>query len=265
MELSLEMWPLVVAAGLVAGLINTLAGSGSLVVLPMLMLLGLDANEANGTNRVGVMVQTLVGIATLARAGKVEIRGNRWILAATSSGALAGAALAVRVPADDLQQVIGWVMLAMLVVLMLRPQSWLRQTSDASQGGFTPGRALILVVVGAWGGFLQAGVGVLLLMALVVGLSKDVARANALKLVAVSVFTLASLPIFVAQGQVDWGVGFVVALGQGAGGWLGAKMMVRWPGAGRWVRWLLIAVVSVSAFELLIGSARAWRALTTWF
>lgn len=265
MELSLQMWPLVVLAGLAAGLINTLAGSGSLVVLPMLMVLGLDAGEANGTNRVGVMVQTLVGIVTLARAGKVELRGNRWVLAATSVGALAGAALAVRVPPEALELVIGWVMLAMLLVLLARPQSWMRQGGDASRGGFTPARALLLVAVGAWGGFLQAGVGVLLLMAMVMALGKDVARANALKLVAVSVFTLASLPIFIAQGQVNWGVGLVIALGQGAGGWLGARMMVRWPHAGRWVRRVLIAVVSVSAFEILIGSARAWRWISAWF
>ncbi|RAL21699.1 sulfite exporter TauE/SafE family protein [Lujinxingia litoralis] len=262
MVLSMEMWPLAVSAGLLAGMINTLAGSGSLVVLPLLMVLGLDASQANGTNRVGVMVQTLVGIATLARAGKVELRGNLWVLGATSLGALCGAALAVRTSADALETIIGWVMLAMLAILLMRPQSWLRHTSDPERGRYSLTRALTLAAVGFWGGFLQAGVGVLMLMTLVLGLGKDVARANALKLMAVCLFTSMTLPVFVVNGQVDWGVGAVVALGQGVGAWLGARIMVRWPGAGRWVRWLLIVVVSVSAFELLVGSARAWRWLS---
>ncbi|RDV38927.1 sulfite exporter TauE/SafE family protein [Bradymonadaceae bacterium TMQ3] len=96
-----------------------------------------------------------------------------------------------------------------------RPQRWRRQGGDARKEGFTTARALLLVAVGIWGGFLQAGVGVLLLMAMVMVLGKDVARANVLKRVAVSVFTLASLPIFITRGQVNWPVGLVVAPGAG--------------------------------------------------
>jgi uncharacterized membrane protein YfcA len=244
------LYPIVVAAGFLAGFINTLAGSGSLVTLPLLIFAGLPANVANGTNRVAILLQNVVGVASFRSQKVLDTRRGLLLAAPAIVGAVAGAQIAVNLDETAMRRAIGVLMVVMLVVVWVRPKRWL----EGKPGG--PGRvgwreAAIFFAIGVYGGFIQAGVGIFLLAGLVLGAGYDLVRANAVKLLIVLCFTVFALAVFVLNGQVQWGVGLVLAAGNMLGAWVAARVAVR-RGAG-FVRWLLIAVIVVSAAMLLGG------------
>ncbi len=244
------LYLLAILAGIVAGVINTLAGSGSLVTLPMLVALGLDSNIANATNRVGVVMQNVVGVATFQRSGKLNLSNSWWLVGASIPGGVAGALVAARLGKAQMDLVIGVVMVIMLFVILFEPEKWLRQYSAVKPGRPTWWILLIFVAIGFYGGFIQAGVGVFILAAMVLGMNYSMNHANAIKLMIVLVVTVAAMIVFAAQaGLIHWGFGLLMAVGQSIGAWLAARFATTYPNANVWTRRLLITVVVVSIFQ----------------
>ena len=247
-----QNWLLLAAVpivGFVAGFINTLAGSGSLITLPILILLGLPANVANGTNRVGVLLQNVVAVATFRNRGALPVRGTWGLVIPSVLGAIVGAELAVDLDEALLRRTIGALMLVMLVVMLVDPNRWLvEQATGARARAWI--RWPLFFAIGAYGGFIQAGVGIFLLAGLVLGAGYNVVGANAVKNLIVLIFTAAALAVFVLNDQVRWGIGMLLALGQGAGAWLAAHMAIKHGAA--FVRWAVIAIVLLSAAALLV-------------
>lgn len=243
---------LAIFAGALAGVINTLAGSGSLVTLPMLVFLGLPADVANGTNRVGVLLQNVVGISIFRRSGSFQPTFSRWLIATSIVGALLGAWIATVLDKSAMEIAIGIVMVIMLVVLVTNPKRWLREQSlvSADRPGWLS--LLLYFVIGIYGGFIQAGVGVLLLSALVLVSGYTLNHANMIKLMIVLLMAIISLPLFVLNNQIDWGIGGLMAVGQGIGAWLAANYATRVPNANVWVRRLLIVIVLISIARFLL-------------
>lgn len=243
------LYALVLVAGFAAGLINTLAGSGSLITLPVLILLGLPATVANGTNRVGVILQNVVAGTSFKRSNVLDLRGALLLSIPAVIGSLLGAQIAVNLDEALMQRVIGAVMVLMLFVILLRPERWLQGTLQTLPGGFTWQQGIALFAIGVYGGFIQAGVGIFLLATLVLSIGYDLVRANAVKIIIVLAFTVSSIVIFAGNNQVAWGPGLLLGAGNMFGAWVAARMAVR-RGAG-WVRWVLIGTVTLSAAYLL--------------
>jgi uncharacterized protein len=248
----LEPNPLLFAAvpvaGFVAGFINTLAGSGSLITLPVLILLGLPANVANGTNRVGILIQNVVSVATFRNHAMLDLGGDWKLVVATIAGSIAGAELAVDLDEAVLRRTIGVLMLVMLGIVVLRPRRWL---SDHADG--TPARPWIQLplffAIGVYGGFIQAGVGIFLIAGLVLGAGYGLVRANAVKNLIVLVFTVAALAVFVVNDQVHWGLGLLLAVGNAAGAFVAARLAVA--RGAPFVRYALITILLMSSVALL--------------
>ena len=240
--------------GFAAGFINTLAGSGSLITLPILILLGLPANIANGTNRVGILLQNIVAVETFRRHGTLDGTGNIKLIVPAVLGAVAGAALAVHLDAALLKRVIGALMLVMLFVVLWRPNRWLaRHAGERSARLWI--QAPLFFAIGAYGGFIQAGVGILLLAGLVLSAGHDLVGANAVKNLIVLVFTIAALAVFVVNGQVRWELGLLLGVGNAVGAWSAARLALRRGAA--FVRWVLIVVLLAASIALLanLGSS----------
>lgn len=242
-------FPAVIAAGFIAGFINTLAGSGSLVTLPLLIFLGLPANIANGTNRVAIVMQNIVGGVSFQRQGVLDLGGSLRLAVPAILGSVAGAQIAVNLDEQAMQRAIGLLMLVMLVVILVQPKRWLKGTMQALEGWPNWWQFGLMFVIGVYGGFIQAGVGIFLLAGLVLGIGYDLVRANAAKIAIVFFFTLSALIVFIANGQVIWGIGLLLGLGNMLGAWVGARFAV--DKGAIWVRRLLIGVVLISAAELL--------------
>jgi uncharacterized membrane protein YfcA len=233
--------------GFIAGFINTLAGSGSLITLPVLILLGLPANVANGTNRVGILVQNLVSVATFRQQQALEFGGSARLVVPSVLGALVGAMLAVDLDEALMNRTIGVLMLLMLGIMLIRPNRWLAAHASGSSLP-TLWQLPIYFVLGIYCGFIQAGAGIFLLAGLVLASGYDLVRGNAMKNLIVLIVTVAALAVFVINDQVRWGLGLLLASGQAAGAWVAARMAVS-RGAG-FVRWFLIGVILLSAIAL---------------
>lgn len=250
MDLSPLQYALAILAGIVAGIINTLAGSGSAVTLPMLVFLGLDASVANATNRVGVLVQNIAGIATFQRSGKLDISGAFWLTIPAMFGSVFGTYIATILSPDQMEYAIGAMMVLILITIFVNPNKWLRQQSEVAPGRPGLGVLALFFLIGAYGGFIQAGVGVFLLAAMVLGAGYSMVHANAIKLVIVLAFTVVALIVFIwSPVRIDWGIGILMAVGQSIGAWAAAKFAVSVPNANKYVRWLLIVVVVYSIFR----------------
>lgn len=214
----------VAAVGLVAGVVNTLAGAGSLVTLPALMLLGVPAPVANATNRVGVVLQSAAACASMSRADVLEVSRGPRLMVPAALGALGGAWLSARLDPALFKDAIG---VGMIVVLLSLYLPW-RRYLPATKTAIPPAaRFVIYLAIGAYGGFLQAGVGLYLLAALQITEGLDLVRSNAIKALLVLTFTVVSLGVFGLHGLIDLPVAGALAVGSLAGGALGARLSVQ--------------------------------------
>ena len=241
--------PVVIAAGFAAGFINTLAGSGSLITLPLLIFIGLPANVANGTNRVAILLQNVVGAKSFRDQGMLDLRGVLTLGIPAVIGSVIGAQIAVNLDKALMELVIGVVMVMMLFVILLRPKRWLHGKLEQIEGWPTFFQLALFFLIGIYGGFIQAGVGIFLLAGLVLGVGYNLVRANAVKVGIVLVFTVSALIVFIRNGQVDWIIGLILATGNMLGSWIATKVAVE--RGAVWVHRLLVAVVIVSALKLL--------------
>lgn len=237
------IYGLAVLGGALAGVINTLAGSGSLVTLPILVALGLPANEANGTNRLGIVFQSLVGLITLKKTDQLETRASHFYVVPCIIGAALGAWVASQLSARVMDGVIFGVMILMLGAILINPKRWLKEESSPDAYTFKPWLSLVFVGIGFYGGFLQAGVGVMLLVGLVLGAGYSLKAGNGIKILIALCFTCLALLIFLAQGLVNWSFGLLMAVGQSIGAWFAARYLMQHDAAPVWVRRLLIVVV----------------------
>jgi uncharacterized membrane protein YfcA len=239
------------ATGFVAGFVNTLAGSGSLLTLPILILLGLPANVANGTNRVGVLLQNVVAVATFRRRGVLPLEGTWKLIAPTVAGSIVGAALAVDLDEALLRQTIGVLLLVLLVVMLLNPERWIAAHAARREPRWFL-EVPLFFAIGVYGGFIQISVGLFLLAGLVLAAGYNVVGANALKNLIVLVFTAAALVVFVVNDQVEWTLGLLLGAGQAAGAWVAAHVAIK-RGAPL-VRWTVVAVTIGSSIALFAGA-----------
>lgn len=164
-------------------------------------------------------------------------------------GSILGAQIAISLNEATMRSVIGIVMILMLFVILLKPNKWLTGELEKLSTNPTPWQYFIFFLIGIYGGFIQAGVGIFLLAGLVLGIGYNVVRSNAVKVGIVLFYTIFALAVFALNGQVNWFIGFVLAIGNMLGAWMGAKVAAE-KGA-IWVRRLLIMIVIISAANLL--------------
>ncbi|MCF8232102.1 MAG: sulfite exporter TauE/SafE family protein [Bacteroidales bacterium] len=237
----------VIGVGILVGFINTLAGSGSVISLPLLIFLGLPANVANGTNRVALIMQNIVGVSSFYRKGKLDT-GHGWVPSiAAVIGALVGANIAADLNEEVMEKAIGVLMVIMFFVILYKPNRWITEKREVkSQNVWL--QMVVFFLVGVYGGFIQAGVGIFLLAALVLNAGYDLVRANALKLLIVLIYTPFALAVFVLNDQVWWIYGLILGVGTMIGSFLATRFALKW--GPKYIRYILLFMIVVSAFKL---------------
>ena len=251
------MYPAIIAVGLITGFVNTLAGSGSLLSLPFLMFLGLPANVANGTNRIGVLMQSVVSSFSFRKQKVFNFSEGTVLLLPSIAGSFLGAVIAVDLNEKVMETIIGGLLIFMFFVILIKPEKWLKDQAGKINAKPTFWNIIISFLIGIYGGFIQAGVGFFLLAWLVLGVGADLVKANAFKVFIVMGFTLVALVVFFINRQVDLKIGLILAAGNMGGAWIAARSAVK-RGAG-FVRWILLVTVFLAGlklfgvFDLLLG------------
>ncbi|RMG33364.1 MAG: sulfite exporter TauE/SafE family protein [Planctomycetota bacterium] len=227
--------------------------------MPLLIFLGLTANIANATNRVAILLQNVAAVAGFRRHGVFDGKIGAFVALPAVLGAAAGASVAARVKPDRLERVIGVVLLMVLLSLLMRPQRWLQEASSGQQRfdacWRNPAAYLrqwpVYLAVGFYAGFVQVGVGVILLATLVWVGRMDLVRSNALKVFVILWCAVAATAVFGMHRQIRWDVGLVLSVGNMSGAWTAAHLAAT--RGSEFVRIVLILVLAFSSFKLLGG------------
>ncbi len=240
--------------GIICGFINTLAGSGSLISLPLLMFLGLPATVANGTNRLGILMQGITGVYGFHKQRVIDTSFGFLLVIPAVAGAITGAFVASDISNETMERVIGIIMILMLIPIIFNTGKWLKKSNPSAKKNtkkiFTIFQVVFYLAIGFYGGFIQAGVGVFLLSALILISGYDPVRANALKVLIILLYTPFALGVFILNNQVDWFIGLLLGGGNIIGAYIATRLtMARW--ANQFIRWLLIIVIVASAGKLL--------------
>ena len=250
MDLAWYQYAIAIAGGLFAGIINTLAGSGSAITLSLLTeVMGLPGNMANGSNRIGIVGQGAVSSFSFYKNGKLNIKENRLLLVTVFIGAIVGVWVATQVSNEQFMAIFKYVMIVIFVVVLVRPKRWLIQTDVNYKIPIWLALPLYLAL-GFYGGFIQMGMGVFFLIVTVLIARKSIIDSNALKSFCVLLYSVAVLAIFHFKGLVNWQVGGILAIGQVTGGYLAAEFASKYKHADVWAYRLLVIIVIVIILRL---------------
>lgn len=248
---------ILVLAGFVVGFINTVAGGATIISLSVLMFMGMPLNVANGTHRIAAAFQTMTSVAVFAREGVMDFRKGLQLGIPATAGSVLGALLAIEINEALFSRLVGVVMVFMMLLLIFRPKMWLKPDTTLLNKPVSFVQVLIFFGLGFYGGFIYIGIGYFLLAALVVGAGYGLVRANAVKVLIVLMYVPLSLLVYIWGGKVDFTAGLVLAAGQVAGAFFGARAAVT-RGSG-FIRWFMIIVILVTVARIFgLLDVAAW-------
>ena len=208
------------------------------------MFAGVPGTYANGSNRVGILPACLAAVLSFRRLGVSGFRDARIIFLPVLFGSLAGSLLINKLGDDQFERLFAFLVIPIVILTLMPPTP---KESKSSWGRST--MILIFFVVGVYGGAIQAGVGLVIVLALSRS-GFDLVTANSIKVMINAFVTVVALPVFIFSGKISWGPALVLAAGLTLGGWIGAKWTVE--GGERVVRWVMV-IAALGLSGKLIG------------
>tara|TARA_R110002049_G_scaffold23490_49_gene82840 strand:- start:724 stop:1482 length:759 start_codon:yes stop_codon:yes gene_type:complete len=246
-----ELWQigLIAVVGVASGFLNVVAGGGSLLTVPVMVFLGMPGPVANGTNRIGILAQNITSVVTFARSGFKDFKLSLTLSACAIPGAIAGALLGVNLEGVWFNRSLALIMLGVMLIMHFdRKPAQRTRDYQPTRRQLLHGH-LLMVGVGFWGGFIQLGVGFIIMPVLNRVMGLDLVRTNMHKVFIVAVYTVVALAIFANQLELLWLVGIALAVGNSIGGYLGARFAIS--KGERMIRRVLNLVLVVFVIKLL--------------
>lgn len=239
---------LVFGVGLICGVINVMAGGGSLLTLPVLIFMGLPPSVANGTNRVGIFMQNIFAVRGFKSKGVSAFPFAIWLSISSVMGAIIGAKVAIDISPELFNRILAIVMVVVLVLTIFGTAKP-RQATDEDLSAKKQWTSIILFFfVGLYGGFIHAGIGFVIMATLSMVNKMSLVKVNSIKVFVALVYTFFSLIVFIWEGQVDWLLGLILGSGTAIGGWFASRWSV--DKGDNWIRYFLICAVSGMAIKL---------------
>lgn len=254
LSLQLELWhyAALIGAGVVGGVINVMAGGGSVITVPMMVFLGVPGPIANGTNRIAILAQNLTAAATFWSAGKHNIALSLRLSACALPGAILGAWLGSGLSGEWFRWLLAGVMVLVLILMHGNGPSTQRVSNPVISQNRRRWGYLLMVAAGFWGGFIQIGMGFILMPILHRIMGYDLVTTNVQKVFITATYTAVALIIYSVNSDVLWLLGATLAIGNAAGGFIGAKLTLQ--GGETLIRRVMTIAIIIMVVRLLFFS-----------
>ena len=251
-------WHIVIVlliSGTAVGIINTLAGGGSIITMTMFMAFGLPINVANGTNRVAVLMQNLAATVTFIRKKSFNINHGLLLSLPVILGNIAGSFVASYINEWIFKICFGVILLVVMIYLLLDTRIKLKAGNNVD---IKPLHYLWFFLIGFYGGYIYIGIGYLILAVALWVMRIDIVTANAIKGFVILLATPFSLAVFMITGNVDYKFGLIHGLGNMIGSFLASHYMTNW---GTSFIKIFMAVIVAICFADMMG----WLSLHDFF
>ncbi len=253
----MDFWQiiLVLVVGFLAGIINVMAGGGSLLTMPLLIFMGLDSTMANGTNRIAILFQNATAIGGFKSKGQSAGKFGIVLGIAALLGAIIGSKIALEIPDGLFNKILAVVMVLVVVMTLLNPSLKIKEGEALALRLGTKHKVLAVIALfltGIYGGFIQAGTGLFIMAALSFINRYTLLQANVAKATIMLIYTLSAILIFALDGQVNLFYGLTLAISMSAGAWWASRWST---GSGqKYIKWFMVSAVLVMAVTLWLKS-----------
>jgi uncharacterized membrane protein YfcA len=237
-----------VLIGFIAGSINTLAGGGSLLTLPILIFLGLPPNIANGTNRIAILFQNVFTTAGFHSKGVKTFPFSLYVGVSALLGSIVGAQIAVDIKGETFNKILAIIMIIVVFYMVFSSKKKITDVIERTSGKQLWLSIVLFFFIGVYGGFIQAGVGFIILLVLSSVNNFSLVKSNAIKVLVVLIYTTSAVLIFALNDKINWKIGLTLAIGNSIGGWLASRWSVK--KGDNLVRKFLIVMVVIMAIKL---------------
>ncbi len=239
--------PLIIITGFVAAFLNTIGGGGSLISVPILTFLGIPITNANATSRVAILFQNFFAVGGFRSKG-VELPWpySLYLGFASLGGGLIGALLASRINDAIFSKIFVAIMIISVILIVYNPvrtNGSERLTIKSQIVG-----AVCFFFIGIYGGFVQAGIGFLVIAMLSVVNHLSLVKSNYVKVFSAIVYTGVSVVVFAIEGKIFWITGLVLAIGHALGGWFASRWSV--DKGEIWIKRIMIVSILAMAIKL---------------
>jgi uncharacterized protein len=239
----------IIIIGFVAGFLNTVAGGGSLISLPILIFLGLPGSVANATSRVAILAQNIFAVGGFNSKGiKLPFPYSLYLGLASLFGGIIGAKLAVDIQDSLFNRILAIIMVLVVISIVAEPKKRKTHGSERLGTKYQLLGILSFLFLGIYGGFIQAGIGFLVILALTNINHLSLIKTNYVKVFAAIVYTGVSVLIFALENKIVWITGLTLAIGQGFGGWYASRWSV--DKGEVWIKRVMVVTVIGLAVKL---------------
>lgn len=242
-------WLLYIGIGWITGFLNTVAGGGTLISMPVLIFMGMPGSVANATIRVAILAQNISAATGFHSKGiRLPFPYTWWLVGLSLFGGWIGASIAMEVPDHIFNRVLAIIMVLVVASIVFEKKI----KTDQRQEIFTRKSQILSAIgfffLGIYGGFIQAGIGFLVIAMMTHLHQFPLSKTNFIKVFAAILYTGTAVVAFAIGGRIIWEVGLILAIGNAAGAWFGSRWSV---GAGdKWVKRILVIAVSILVVKL---------------
>lgn len=240
---------LIIVIGFISGFINTVAGGGSLITLPVLIFMGMPGAVANGTNRVAILAQNIFAVGGFNSKGiKLPFPYSLYLGLASLVGGYLGATLAIDLDDDLFNRILAVIMILVVLSIVFESRKKKEIREERLSVKHQALGILAFFFLGIYGGFIQAGIGFLVIAVLTNINHFNLVKTNYVKVFAAIVYTGIAVLVFALEGKIMWVEGLILAVGQGFGGWYASRWSV--DKGEVWIKRVMIITVSILAVRL---------------
>lgn len=234
--------------GIAAGFLNVVAGGGSLITLPVMIFMGLPPAVANASNRLGIISQNIFAVAGFKSKGVHAFPYSLYIAGSAFLGAIVGAKISVDLSEDLFNRIIAIIMIGVVLMIIFKPlKTIIGQPEKLDRKSMVIG-IITFFFIGIYGGFIQAGVGFLMIAALTNINGFSLVKTNSAKVFVALIYTLSAVGVFIYEDVIDWEYGLTLAIGTSLGGWVASRWSVA--KGDKWIKRILIVAVTGMAIKL---------------